>query len=222
MTLINHTHKFIFIHAPKNAGTTLTELLTQFTLWNDIELGGTVYGEAIGVPYASRFGIGKHARAINVRNLVGNAYWDSYFTFAFARNPFSRAYSIFRFLKKWNAWDGSEVMDQFATFSDFVESRYFQDDPGPDYLFKPQHFWIADEDGLPIVDYSGRVETFADSIAHIQGKLSIEFDSEKISVTNESGPPEEYSSKYSPTAQRIVADIYRHDFEIFGYDPILG
>ena len=131
MTIINNTHKFIFIHIPKNAGTTANMMLSNFTYWNDIELGGTVYGEALAPLYLRRFNIGKHTRANQVRNLVGERIWEGYFKFAFVRNPYARTFSVYRFLKKWRSWDGSQAMEQFKSFEEFLSSDLFGNNPGP-------------------------------------------------------------------------------------------
>lgn len=126
MAIINQSHQFIFVHVPMSAGTSVTNALSSFTGVFDVELGGTEYGERIASPFAQRFGIGKHATSVEIQHLVGNQIWNEYFIFGFVRNPYSRVFSIYRFLKtKFRKWKGSEIMDVFGNFDEFVRSDFF-------------------------------------------------------------------------------------------------
>jgi len=217
MTVINNTHKFIFVHIPKNAGTTANSMLSSFTYWNDIELGGTVYGEALATLYIKRFGIGKHARANQVRNLVGEKTWENYFKFAFVRNPYARAFSVYRFLKKWRNWDGSQAMEGFKTFEEFLTSDLFKNNPGPDSIFMPQHSWIEDMNGNPLLDYTGKVEQIEKAFRFISSKVGIKLDTGNVPIKNDSGAPDEFRTAYSEAAINIVTQRYQRDFRAFDY-----
>ena len=45
--IISHTHRAIFVHIPKTAGTSITALIEPALRWNDLVLGGTTFGERI-------------------------------------------------------------------------------------------------------------------------------------------------------------------------------
>jgi hypothetical protein len=222
MTIINNTHKFIFIHIPKNAGTTINTLLSHYTYWIDVELGGTVHGEALAPLYLKRFGIGKHTRANQVRNLVGERIWENYFKFAFVRNPYARAFSVYRFLKQWRNWEGSAAMAKFATFEDFLLSDMFKNNPGPDSIFLPQHTWIEDINGNSLLDFIGSVEKIGRSLNVIADRIGIKLDSNSVPVKNDSGDPDEFRRSYSAAAIDIVRQRYKRDFFLFGYSTDLG
>ncbi len=219
MTIINNTHKFVFIHIPKNAGTTTTSMLSTLTNWNDIELGGTDYGEALAPIYLSRFNVGKHTRAKRVRNLVGEPIWENYFKFALVRNPYARAFSVYRFLKKWRDWEGSQTMEQFNSFEEFLGADLFNNDEGPDAIFLPQHTWIEDMNGNNIIDYTGKVEYIAEAFRTISDRIGIKLDTSHIPVENDSGSPDEFRSAYSEKAIAIVQQRYENDFCLFNYSP---
>lgn len=219
MTIINNTHKFIFVHIPKNAGTTVNEVLARYTGWNDLELGGTDYGEVLAAIYWPRFRIGKHTRARGIRRTVGEAVWQDYFTFAFVRNPYARTFSVYRFLKRWRNWDGSEVMDKFNSFEDFLGSEFFQRDEGPDAIFLPQHIWLEGEDNQIIVDYTGKVEEIGTAFRHLGSRVGIAFEEGQIPVMNDSGDPAEFRTAYSERAIAIVRERYNRDFQLFDYSP---
>ena len=61
MTIINNSYKFIFGHIPKAAGTTITNQLSAYTNYCDLEIGGTCFGEKIQPAYKKRFNISKHS-----------------------------------------------------------------------------------------------------------------------------------------------------------------
>lgn len=170
MTIINHTYGFVFVHVPKCAGTTVATALSQASAYCDIEIGATALGQAMASRYAARHGIGKHATASQIRNVLGQAAWMRMFSFAFVRDPMARTQSTFRFLKhKFRNWQGSEVMDDFASFEEFVRSEFFRS-PGPDNILGPQVRWIGRP---PLVDFVGRVETLTEDFATILDSVGI-------------------------------------------------
>ncbi len=164
MTIINHTYGFVFVHVPKCAGTTVATALSRASAYCDIEIGATPLGQALATHYSARHGMGKHATAGQIRNVLGQATWMRLFSFAFVRDPMARTQSTYRFLKhKFRNWQGSEIMDGFATFEEFVRSEFFHT-PGPDNILAPQVRWIGRP---PLVDFVGRVETLSEDFATV-------------------------------------------------------
>lgn len=97
--LISHTHKWIFIHVPKNAGSTITSALNEY-----VEVEGTEYKELIlGHKFKndridSNFFQHDTATVIKEKFNEQGLDYDSYFKFGVVRNPLSRLVS------KWNYW----------------------------------------------------------------------------------------------------------------------
>jgi hypothetical protein len=146
--IVNHTYKFIFVHVPKNAGTSVTQALSTLSSWRDLELGGTQLGEAIAPHYMKRFGLRKHSTASQIRKVVGEEIWSSYHKFGFVRDPYSRLQSLWSFLRKWKDWPESDIMNSFASIDEFVTSDFFLTG-GPDQLLRPQSYFLdADLDFL--------------------------------------------------------------------------
>jgi hypothetical protein len=185
-------------------------------------------GEVIQPFFRVRYGLSKHSTALEIKTVVGNALWDRYFTFAFARNPYARAYSTFKFLRRMRAETGLDFLaplDDLKSFNDFVRSDYFRTE-GMDRILKPQTFWIGNGSENPTlaVDYVGRVETIDDSIRHIServpGLLGMAGNI-KVPVLNSSGQPSEETwpeLMRDQNTERLVFEKYRIDFEMFGYD----
>lgn len=217
MTVINNTHRFIFIHVPKAAGTTMTHYLSQFTRWNDFEIGGTPYGEQLARLYGPRFKITKHARAEMLRRVIGPAVWEQMFTFGVVRHPLARCYSTYRFLLRWRDWRDSDVMDGFPTFESFVTSRFFLQHHGPDEMFRGQCHWLCDADGALLVDHVGRVEALGETIDRLRTITGDAAAEVVLPRRNASALEDEYEAAASPLARRLVALRYKRDFATFGY-----
>jgi len=228
--IINNSFKFIFVHVPKSAGTSVTKLLSGYSSYCDIEVGGTAMGEAIQPFFRARYGLSKHSTALEIKNVIGDALWDRYFTFALVRNPYARVYSSFKFLRRMRAetrLDYLAPLDDLKSLHDFVRSDYFRTE-GMDRILKPQTFWIGDGSANPTlaVDFVGRVETIADSITHISERVPGLFGMAgniEVPVLNSSGQSSDetwQSLIRDPNTERLIFEKYRIDFEMFGYDRV--
>ncbi len=79
---INHKHKFIFIHIPKNAGTSIR---------NSFDIKG--YDKQV---VSKRY---PHSTCSEIKEYCGEKVWNEYYKFAFIRNPFDRLVSFYHFHK---------------------------------------------------------------------------------------------------------------------------
>jgi hypothetical protein len=224
MSIINLSHKFIFVHVPKSAGTSVTAALSWYTTFCDLEIGGTALGEELQPYYLKRFGVRKHSTAREIRQLVGDAVWSHAFKFAFVRHPFARSYSIYHFLKhRFRTWKGSEIMDSFHDFSGFVRSDFFLTNDGPDQQFRPQWFWIRDEaSDRAVVDFIGRVENLEKDLAHVIDRIAIPCLDAPMSFdpatrANSSTEPDEWRRHVDSEAQELIIKRHQPDFDRLGY-----
>jgi Sulfotransferase family len=156
MCVINHTYGFIFVHIPKNAGTSVARTLAALSTYRDLEVGATDLGEALAPQFKLRYGIGKHSTFREISKVVGSSNVANYRTFCVSRHPVSRARSMFFFLKRWNKWQTLPSFVQHArefadchTFDAFIRSALFTT-PGPDRLFLPQTEWMVGDGGQEI------------------------------------------------------------------------
>jgi hypothetical protein len=105
MTVILNSKKLIFIHIHKCAGTSVELVLGDIMQWNDIILGSTRsgYADKIHRHYREEFGLYKHSYATDVKRVVGDEIWKSYFSFSIVRHPLDRMISIYEYLRRFKA-----------------------------------------------------------------------------------------------------------------------
>ena len=229
MTLINHRYRFVFVHIPKNAGTSVATALAPLTTYRDQEIGGTELGQAIAPHFRKRFGIGKHATLREIMELIGAAEASTYRSFCVTRHPVERAASTFSFLRRWTAWQTlaaySDHVSEFvacATLDAFITSDFFAT-PGPDRLFLPQMDWITGTSGQLVgVDRVIRMDRLQDGLRRFLAEVGVPAASvDAIDVPRINTSRREVESRLSDQAIGILATRYALDFEHLDY-PAIG
>lgn len=215
--IVNNTHRFLFVHVPKAAGTSVTRELSRFTTFRDVEVGGTRYGEKLQDIYAARFDLRKHSPAAKIRAKAGPEVWRGYFVFAFVRSPYARAYSLWKFLRRWKDGPNHELAASLS-FEDFITTPQVAD--GSIEIAKPQAHWLtgAQDSILDGVDFIGRVERFDEDFAFILSTINCRptsYRSEKRE--NASAEVSEWEGALTPKAQTAIEEVYAKDFELFDY-----
>ena len=224
--IISHTHRAIFVHIPKTAGTSITALIEPALRWNDLVLGGTTFGERIQPAYQERFGLSKHMRARDIRRVVGEEIWAEYFSFAIVRHPYARLASFYNWKRGavsraapdsplWS-WPATQAYQESRSFSDFIRHEKFLTSRAG----QPQVDWVCDDDGGCIVDFVGRFEELPAALDTITTRLGLP--AGDLGVHNPSEPHRPPAELFQGEDDyRFVHDRYRRDFELFGYDPAL-
>lgn len=224
--IVNHSHGFIFVHVPKAAGTSITELFSQFSTYRDLEVGGTLLGEALQSQFKKRFGLTKHATAREIREVVGEETWNRSLKFSFVRNPYARAQSMFHFMKRWRGnkdMDTLAFMDKMPDFRTFVLSPQFRKQKKHRILW-PQAAWLQDLNGKLIVDIVGRVESLDDDVKRIldrlQGGAAGQEGKVEAPKKNKSASDDDALHQLLKTDAEVEERIYtayKDDFDAFGY-----
>ncbi len=186
------THRCIFIHITKTAGTSVAKGLFGY------------------LPY--------HYTAIDYRVIYGRKNFDTYYKFAFVRNPWDRLYSAYRYLQSggWNdddkKWRDANIAE-FSDFNTFVMQWLSVENIKKHVHFLPQHHFICDKKDKLLLDYLAYFETINKDFDTIAKHL-------KLDVTlshHNANPANSYLDVYTDEARNKVADIYRKDIDMFGY-----
>ncbi len=240
--ILNRTYGFLFVHVPKTAGMAVSRDLSRFNAPRDVHLCEPY--DALNIQYGKDYSLRKHSTASEIRLAIGDEEFNPLFKFAFVRDPYTRAHSLFRFLKyNYRQWEHSDVdskiMDTFDTFDQFVASDFFQTQ-GPDRIFEQQGLWLADDNGELMVDRVARMEELESELRDIYAVIGLP-SAEKVEAVNVSGrggllsrlasrlplarqmlsprivTPDLTQVYRSEETRHIVAARYARDFKMFGY-----
>lgn len=229
---ISNSKRFVFVHITKAAGSSVVAAIDKSCEWNDIALGSTPLGRALEPPYRERFGIHKHSMAREIRAVMGEAAWNDYFTFSFVRNPFSRAVSLYTFVERvvretgyrrylpirrgpgrelWR-WRATKAYLATRSFSEFIRHPVLQRDDG----MRSQSDWLCDDDGQLMVDFVGQVENIDADFATVAARTGL--GQTRLTTENRSAG-RQWHDYLSAADYDYLYDLFRRDFELFGYDP---
>lgn len=223
--IINQTLGFIYIHVPKCGGTSVTEYLSQFTTWRDVEIGATTFGEAVQSGYLERFNMRKHTPAFHLRAIVGNETWESYFKVSTVRSPYSRFLSIFNFLTRNKIYSDDKYVKYIKSFPDinsFIREGDLFNGNAPDYIFLPQVYWLGNRENFCesteiIVDKIVKLEEIDELIRVMSEKYDLKRDVMPISNTSDYG-----SDILNNESIIALEKIYSQDFDMLGYKKLIA
>ena len=191
---INREKKLIFIHIPKNAGTSIIKAMGVENLYMDktIEEYKEHYGD----------------------------YWNEYKKFTVVREPIDRFISAYKFARMdesgWFSATGEEGLEKhhhYELCNEMNINEYIS------YLYKnpekfnrwisPQTFIISNENGEKEIDYYVRYENLLEDLQ----KIGID----KIEKLNSSKIKDEKTIELTKKSKNILYEIYDIDYQNFSY-----
>lgn len=235
LMIVSNSRKFVFVHLPKTAGTSITHALDNTLQWNDVVCGGTEYGEGVGPHYEKRFGLWKHSTAQQIKDVIGDQVWSEYFTFGVVRDPYVRIKSLYSYAEKlvskaergWRLkrFMGLQGFWNWGFVRAYLESRSFTEfirhtDLLASQIAKPMSDYLVGPDGCLLVNFAGRIEHIEDDFQVICERVGLEPSSLKVRNRSEFGTAQLGEYYQEPSDYRFITDFYRRDFELFGYRTI--
>ena len=158
--------------------------------------------------------------------------FDSYFKFAFVRNPWDRMVSCYKYLG----------MPLELEFKQYLTGRYLTKEWKTMYWFtRPQSEYLYDESGRLMVDFVGRFENLQADFNKVCERIGIAAVELPYANRSETKPvqssstlatvkkllspsdravtekPRRYQDYYDDESRDIVAELYKRDIELFGY-----
>jgi hypothetical protein len=207
----------LLVWIPKTAGTSLNTLLTKAggqTFLSMTEArryfrnrGIVTFGH-ISVPHLREAGV------------INDAFYHSALKFAFVRNPFDRAVSLFEYSRLIGKLP---PMTCFSIFCQMLKDHAYEDIGDYNHLglsqLNPQVRWLMGRQGELCVDFIGRFESFASDAQIVMRRLNLAMETDSVPHTNPSPrkPTEDY---YRDAEIEAVQSAYRCDFDAFGYSLI--
>jgi len=229
--IISHKYKFIFLKTTKTAGTSIEIALSRYCEKGDIVTPISREDErsrrSLGYcgPQNHRSPLsdykvkdisklilkGKrktrfhnHISAKEVKGYLSEDVWNNYYKFCFERNPWDKIISFYYYKFK--------SASQRPTISEFIESGACLD-------LKKGGFGKYTIDGEVVVDKICRFENLREEIDCVSKKLGIP--GEILLTKAKSGfrtDARHYSEVLDAKARLSVADVFRDEIELLGYE----
>ena len=212
--MIIHTHKAIFVHIPKTAGSSIEVALNTLENTNK----GAV-DEATGTFYPVTTGKEKHYDARAYRKHYGRRVWQDYYKFTVVRNPWQRIHSWW-----WNNRYITGKFDMpFAEFlhshlAEFLHSRFADPDDLPRAL-RPQTRWITSANGNIEMDYICRFETIDKDFKTVCEQIGAPLTELPRVLVDNRNPASRpyYTDDYDADLVDLVARVYSEDIRQLQY-----
>nr|WP_320136967.1 sulfotransferase family 2 domain-containing protein [uncultured Amphritea sp.] len=193
----NINSNIVFVHIPKNAGTSIYHSLGM-TLPRDSHIPASAYVDS-------------------------HPSWDSVDSFCISRNPWDRLVSAFHYLRfdtdfSQDKWFSDKYLSRFDDFDAFISElkcnktfRYF-------ILtwrhFMPQSYFVCDRNNELLVKDVLRLEFLEEELSSYCHSKGVDFVLKKANQSNRSS----YIKYYKKLEDvDIVREMYSVDIELFGY-----
>ena len=228
--MLSQKYKCIFVHIPKVAGQSIEHAF--------LDLHGLSW--EMRAPLLLRENSNPEAGPPRLAHLKASEYvpcgyvtqeeFDSYFKFAFVRNPWSRLVSIYKYLGY------TEVMP----FKQFIKKDFGSEDEWEPRLFvKPQYDYLFDKNNKQLVDYVGRFEELQSGFDYVCNEIGIQ--QMMLPYVNKTGSDVRiyeilkklvkrvsplhryyeikgsYTEYYDDESKRLVSKLYEKEIEAFKY-----
>jgi len=210
--LISHTHRFIFIHVDKAAGTSLqaalqphAEPVADSRLRKRLAKLGPLCRIG-GIFRTVQFG--EHVGASTVKRCLPPERYDSYFKFAFVRNPWDRLVSRYHYLANTVSHRHNPTVKAMADFSEYARWEMARAN-----ALIHQHNYLCDNEGELIVDFVGRFESLHEDFAKISERLELTASLPHLNSTGRNS----YRDYYDASLRDEVGRFFAKDIELFGY-----
>lgn len=201
--VVNDIHRFIFIHIPKCAGTSISAELSRMRGDNTRVTAATKH-ETLGEFLANW----RSRKSIFFRKDPA-----TYYRFSFVRNPWVRMFSFYNYLLKRGR---RRDIDAFGSFEDFLEKTENSDALVKQHRsLKPMCEFLRDEQDEFAMDYLGHLEHLTEDLAVISSELGIKVSLPHLNKSAASSL--DYRDAYNDKSIEIVARRFSEDIEQFGY-----
>jgi len=219
---ISRENNFMFIHIPKNAGTSIQE---KFKME---QAGG-------------------HQTAQQMRG-ENPQMWDEYSSFCVVRNPWDRMVSNYYYClaeksfwfdvnndtEKWSLADGTEIegkpqhplyhhVKNAGSFEAWMHTFYtigHSGKSGPEFWatqnrgYDNQYDYLVDEDGKIMVDHILRYENLNEDFKKFCGKVGLP--NTELPTLNQSKKVD-YRDIHTPYTREITENVYKKEIELLNY-----
>ncbi len=203
--MINHQHKFIYLHIPKAASLSIKRSLPHLC---DLS-------SELKIPHIEEV----KGMSIARMNRLDASTWNDYFRFSFVRNPWSRIVSAWRYLE--GTSESKFRLREKRHFRRFVKQigghicSPTKDFDHWRWHLLPQYRHLIDRNGDIAMHFIGRVEDLEVDFDFVCRK--IKFTHTGLQHVNQTRHLH-YSNYYDRKSRETVARLYEDDISLFNYN----
>lgn len=216
--IISFKNKFIFIHNYKVAGSSITNALQPYGLY-DPPFSRKFAKIIEKLPYYSKQMILKvlhllnekscyqsHIQAKELKRMLGSD-WDSMYTFGLVRNPWDWQVSLYHYMRQSSDHHQHELAKSLKDFKDYIYWRVNNE-------IRLQKNFFSDDKGNIIVDYIEKIENMDKFLEEISRKIGYDINVKHLNKSKHT----HYTEYYDSETKRLVQNAFADDIEYFGYD----
>ena len=220
--LISYKYKFIFVHNPKAAGSSIRLALQNYALdsplalpWFNLLCENTKIGRKISFFMSynvfnnlSTNKFAPHDTAENLVSIIGKSKWNEFYKFGFVRNPFDREVSNYHYILGDPNHFQHNILRDLGSFKKYI--RW-----GVNGVRGRQKSYFYNRENKLLVDYVGKLENIGHDFPDICLKIGVDA---KLPHTNLSKREPDYRNYYDAEIKALVADYFKEDIELFEYE----
>ncbi len=205
--LISDSHQFIFVHIRKAAGSSIRDTLEPLSIVKPTDTWSKIKSRFLKTEKDyKKYAFRQHDDINSAKRVMPPELFESYFKFAFVRNPWDRLVSEYEFIRRRpNHGRHSKVMKMGFEKYIVYQSKRFD---------AHQINMLADKNGNLLMDFIGKFENLHDDWNRITDKLGIE--NKELTHRKKAGI-KDYNSYYTDESRALVSELWKRDIESFGY-----
>jgi len=149
--------------------------------------------------------------------------FESFFKFAFVRNPWDRLLSAYNFLTSGGMSEGDRLwaernLSGISGFEEFVKGHLRKRNIFSSIHFIPQYRFLCRPHSTDVrVDFIGKYESLDRDFRTVREKIGLGTAGELPHFNRGKSGAGDYRQAYTRETRDIVAGVYRQDIELFGY-----
>ena len=203
--LLSLSHRFVFVHVNKAAGTSVQRALSPFADEAPRDPLSRLKSKLNVTRDYSKRAYSEHIFAIDLREKLPADVYEGFFKFAFVRNPWDWLVSTYNYLCNTPTHRHHQRVLAMKSFSEYANFEIARNK-------RSQAAFVCDGSDV-IVDFVGRFETLADDFATVCRRLGVSAALPHVNKTQHRG----YREHYNDALVDIVAEHWQRDIELFGY-----
>lgn len=205
--LISDSHKFIFVHIRKAAGSSIRDTLEPLSIVKPTDTASKIKSRFLKIENDyKKYAFRQHDDINVAKRLLPPEIFESYFKFAFVRNPWNRLVSEYEFIRRRpDHGRHSKVIKM-----DFEQYILYQSKRSDAHQIN----MLADKNGVLLMDFIGKFENLQEDWNFVTDTLGIE--NKELSHRKKAGIIN-YDSYYTEDTRALVGKLWKRDIEAFGY-----